>query len=563
MSNDVVVTSLAELISNFLTLSTEALSTLRSLTITQVNLHEEIAEIEYNATEQKQTYALADGTTFSVPETNQEIFSTNLFYVFSRTVCRCPQLQTLIMDDCNMGYLLDMLMTDLNYHCLKLETLKLTNDDFSSEQLSFTSVQEPLSGMHSLRFLDLSDSYLFEVPEEKSDVALMTFLDHCRAVILTVRELSTLSLTLNKKDIEHLIHSLANAVKMPQDQLITRLEQRLSDEEDAWLAMIIDDQMIWLIQNLQDLLTQVSSKRKRDDEASDDEQFSIARVDDSYFSTPSEVILKGRNLLGIEQIFELQEIPGDGDCGFNALAVTRHEMADFLLQYVNDPTVIIRFKKVLLEILTMQGHPLHIDIQLQEQALRDSLQELLPDDIFDKIKDLEKRIEWLNDHEQYEGACIVRDIYDAKLAADHCLDAFLQDPHVFKVYTELLRQQLWLDTESIKFYAQQHNFNVCVWQQQAGAKGEISITLEHSFYRSSFSDTRHLLYDGQHFNLLKVQPALSLQVSDIAQLGCVPPLSAGLTQAQKTHSPRDKFIGFGDLSGINAFHSSSPSSSSK
>ena len=180
-----------------------------------------------------------------------------------------------------------------------------------------------------------------------------TFLDHCRAEILTVRELSPLSLTLNKKDIEHLMHSLTNAVKVPQDQLTTSLEQRLFDGEDAWLAMSIDDKMIWLIQNLQDLLTQLSSKRKHEEDNDDDEQqSSIARVDD------------------------------------------------------------------------------------------------------------------------------------------------------------------YLD-------------------------------------------------DGQHFNCLNAQPVLSLQESDTAQLDCVPPLSVGLNQAQKTHSPRDKFIGFGDLSGINAFHSSSPSSSSK
>ena len=172
-----------------------------------------------------------------------------------------------------------------------------------------------------------------------------TFLDHCRAEILTVRELSPLSLTLNKKDIEHLMHSLTNAVKVPQDQLTTSLEQRLFDGEDAWLAMSIDDKMIWLIQNLQDLLTQLSSKRKHEEDNDDDEQqSSIARVDD------------------------------------------------------------------------------------------------------------------------------------------------------------------YLD-------------------------------------------------DGQHFNCLNAQPVLSLQESDTAQLDCVPPLSVGLNQAQKTHSPRDKFIGFSDLSGIHALGS--------
>lgn len=503
------ITNADSLITEFVTLAEADLARVTEVSIQGIDLGLELTKLHDNEGECTQMYATVEGSqlfTMKVADTDTRI--AHLLALVSYTLTKCPQLKALTLDNCNMGRVdngLEMLAIDLSSSCRELTYCQLSHDDFSSEGgIDFAEVPDYFSRLDKLSCLDLTDTDLFSRPKTLSKDAWLNFYDHIQMFVTAIESLEGLTeLRLDYDGLQRVIDFfnafLQNAAA--PTEAATHDENHFNEETRVILEALSQ------LMERQTERSLPKAKRRRPLEGMEYPFGSFMSHNQSFMPLlpPPPVFLTGEALTGT-CVFELERIAGDGHCGFTAMKVTRTAMADFLSDHAEKPDVIVRFKAVLLECLSIGCHDLHLDVQTQEELLRAVMTEVLSEEAFNATPSVEGRIKLLRDTARADEADFLQAVFDAKLAAEAALDASLNDPRLFRAYIELLRRELWLDTESIRFYAEMHGFNVSIWQ--ADPAGKLALQPQHSYQTAASTETLHLLYDGQHFDRLQLQPTV-------------------------------------------------------
>lgn len=529
-------------LTQFFNLSAAELAQVQSLSISGVGLNQPLDKIQDLADVQQQMYITDSPELVFTIElhprdhlNNQNMQLENLFSMFSYTLMKCPALIEINLDSCQLGNIpaaLEMLADDLNKYCLQLHSLAIQNDDFSHPQAGIASAEEYFSRL-PITHLSVSQTRLFRtIGIDDDDEDLQEFCEHSRTLILTLLSPENLTrLDVNTQEVADTLRALASkkirciAGHMAPSETMGSLEYG----ESAWQELDLASQVRWLIQKLQCLQQDYSAEtlmafRLKYKQASSLFSIPVPSIDQnlSCHSFPLYNLnykpmpqIQGYDANGVEHVFDMERIAGDGHCGFTALKVSRDDMADFLNRYVGQANVIARFKSVLLEYLILQKHPLLVAVHEQAEALRELFANL-PENIFEEIKGTGARLQWLRDNDQAFIAEFAEQVLSVKQAAELELDTYLASDHLFSHYCEQLRHQLWLDTESIRLYAEARGFSVYVWQPRTESNA-IYLNPAHSYFATDDAKTIHLLYDGRHFDRLAPSKTPFL-ASDLSQL---------------------------------------------
>lgn len=216
----------------------------------------------------------------------------------------------------------------------------------------------------------------------------------------------------------------------------------------------------------------------------------------------------------LKMYFDEEHVAGDGNCAFTAIEKSRIEVSSMLLSLSNNETIRERFIPIILEaIMTKVWQPqnqselqqrldaYHRQINTVDTLMANLSDKLmlnnLPENREDKIK---QRIKELGSSNSLNQA------YTMETALQSQLKNRLSNKEIYEDYFREMANEtsgLWLDLESIKVFAETTQMNLCVWQKSGSEQpNEIAIRVEVGDI--SAADTKHIIFTGNHFNILNV-----------------------------------------------------------
>ncbi len=211
-----------------------------------------------------------------------------------------------------------------------------------------------------------------------------------------------------------------------------------------------------------------------------------------------------------EHFFNLESVAGDGNCGFNALNITRDQLADLLQNQLENLAVRNRFLVPMRENLKILRHPLFCGVEASEEALLVSNNDAgkniqdFPEFLeLDGLKNRSnRRVQWLRKNGHNETAQTIEQKLSEFLTAERFFEEHLQSPFAFESYITELRNDLWIDTESIRFYAEQNRWTVRIWMQE---QGTLCLNLHAGHEDANAVQTHDILFNGTHYDRLVLQ----------------------------------------------------------
>lgn len=211
--------------------------------------------------------------------------------------------------------------------------------------------------------------------------------------------------------------------------------------------------------------------------------------------------------------FKENKVPGQGDCGFEVLNISRQDLVNAVLRRSHNASVRQRFASEIKEaLITNRVDPniapgwqkLYADLvkkQSNLNALKIELEVKYPNL---KNMNMEQELGWLKENQNKYYISLVQARHKYQQAELTLQNYDYSNPELFNKYINYYNKDLWLSCEGILFYAEYIlNESIYIWKEQAS--GTITLEAQYIALNNNSSDN-HIIYTGHytHYNKLEI-----------------------------------------------------------
>ena len=251
---------------------------------------------------------------------------------------------------------------------------------------------------------------------------------------------------------------------------------------------------------------------------------------DAYPNNDDSNIIFGQDGSNIRWMFQEKGVPGDGDCGFHCLGISRETIVNMLLAQAEDMEIRRILSPEIREAI-VNGHlqdlpdPGRWEGLLASEAeanhvlqtVRERIEAYLPELTSTAAVSDERRLGRLYKLGQRGDQTAFGRRAELKMAIDKTheveaeIQAYCQEISLFRTYAACYRRDLWLGIHTIECYAREMELRIIIWhcpdsrdREQMLRPDYDDLFLYRDFDYSSDDQSKLicLLFNGTHYNLL-------------------------------------------------------------